>query len=476
MTNLSSLSKTIACVGLAAVALLVAGGAAAFGAAGVMTGAIVAGLCIQAAALFYLFRTHRLIDGLSDVCHRIAKGDFEARVLNTREGGDLGALLHAMNDMIDRCDAFVREASAAMSAVRENKYYRRILPEGLHGALLNASRTINEATAAIEARVAAFNANVGQFEQSIDGIVGTLTGESSNMSQTADVLASGAATTQERITAVAAASEEAATNMETVAAATTELTTSAREIGTEVDRSAKIAREAVTRVEEANRTVQGLNKAADRIGEVIELINAVAAQTNLLALNATIEAARAGEAGRGFAVVAQEVKSLAGQTAKATGEISGHIAEVQSSTRSAVEAIAAIGKIIGEVDQITNHVAMAVGAQTTATGEIGRNVEQAFAGIREITGNIHGVTENAGETAKHAGSTKTTSSNVSEQAGKLAETVRQFLMSLRRGPLDRRQWDDPSYRGGERRASERGGATERTGDASQRRPPHRQAA
>jgi methyl-accepting chemotaxis protein len=432
------------------------------GAGGVVTGAIAAGLVAQGAAIYFVLRTHRLVECLSDVCHKIARGDFEARVLNIREGGDLGALSHALNDMIDRCDAFVREASAAMSAVRENKYYRRILPQGLHGSLLVASRTINEATEAIEARVVAFNANVGQFEQSIETIVRTLAGDSSIMGETANVLTSGAATTRERVTAVAAASEEATTNMETVAAATTELTTSAKEVGQEVDRSARIAREAVVKVEEANRTVQGLTTAAERIGAVVELINAVAAQTNLLALNATIEAARAGEAGKGFAVVAQEVKSLAGQTAKATSEISGHIAEVQSNTRGAVEAIEAIGKIITEVDQITGHLAGAIAAQTAATGEIGRNVEQAFAGIREITGNIHAVTENAGETERHAGGTKEASGSISTQAARLGATVQEFLVSLRRGPLDRRQWEDPSFKGPDRRSrSERDGRRSR---------------
>ena len=142
------------------------------------------------------------------------------------------------------------------------------------------------------------------------------------MGETANVLDRGAIQTRERATAVAAATEETTANMQTVAAAATELTASANDVGNQVDRSAKIARQAVDTADNANRTVDGLSAAADRIGEVVELIRAIAAQTNLLALNATIEAARAGEAGRGFAVVANEVKALAGQTAKATEEIS----------------------------------------------------------------------------------------------------------------------------------------------------------
>jgi methyl-accepting chemotaxis protein len=189
----------------------------------------------------------------------------------------------------------------------------------------------------------------------------------------------------------------------------------------------------VAKAEQASRMIDNLNAAAERIGEVVALINAIAAQTNLLALNATIEAARAGEAGRGFAVVAQEVKALAGQTAQATGEIGNHIADVQSSTRSAVESIGEIREIVGEVDRITSHVAQQVTAQSEATGAIARNVEKAFAGIAEITTNIGAVTANAGETEQHAGTTLAAASGLSVQAKRLTEEVSAFMNTLHGG-------------------------------------------
>jgi methyl-accepting chemotaxis protein len=347
-------------------------------------------------------------------------------------------LQHALNDMIDRCDAFVRESSAAMAAIRDDKYFRHILPQGLRGALLMASQTINQAMQAIEQRVAAFNANTAEFEGAIGAVIDTVSTASGNMGETAGSLGRGVTATRQQAMAVSAATEQASSNMETVAAATVELTASANEILGNVTRSAGVARQAVASAEAARLTVGGLSSAAERIGVIVQLIDEIAAQTNLLALNATIEAARAGEAGRGFSVVAQEVKSLAAQTAKATHDISLGIAEVQDTTRSAVEAISGISQAIGEVDQITSQVAYAVEAQTAATSEVARNIEQAFAGIRDISGNIQGVTVNVGETEQHAGTTLSASSSLAEQAATLGDTVRDFLRSLRPGEPERR--------------------------------------
>ncbi len=451
--NLSSLSKALIAAAIGCLALITSAASELFGWHGLEAATAKVGLVAIVVMAWYTLKVDRTVRRTTRVCRAVAMGDFEARLLHIDERGDLGDMLHAINDVTDRCDAYVRESAAAMQAVRGNKYFRQIRQEGLHGALLASARSINEAMLAIQARVGAFNSETGKFEESIRAIVDGVSSASGGLGETANTMGSGVAATLERSTTVAAAAEEATTNMQTVAAAAAELTHSAREVGQEVARSADITRKAVDHATEASRTIASLSKAGDQIGEVAELINAIAAQTNLLALNATIEAARAGEAGRGFAVVAAEVKSLASQTAEATNQITSHIAVVQNTTRAAVEAITEVSRIIAEVDAITSHVASAVDSQAKATDEIASNVEQAFTGIRDITANIHGVSETAGQTEHLAVNTKTASDQLSAQAQRLSDEVRSFLMGLRRGPLDRRHNRSATYAGEERRVS-----------------------
>jgi methyl-accepting chemotaxis protein len=435
MISLSSLSRLGLGLAWSFAAVLVALAGMLLDWRGVETAGLVATLPGLALAGLGLVRLNGLLTEVTQVCVRLANGDFEARLMQgDRERGHFGAMRASFNDMIDRCDAFVREASAAMAAVRDDKYYRHILPQGLRGSLLIASRTMNEAMQVIERRVAAFNANTAKFEGAISSVIDTVSSASGNMGQTAGSLGRGATATRERANAVSAATQQAASNMETVAAATTELTASANEISQNVARSADIAKVAVSQVEEARHTVGSLSTATERIGTIVQLIEEIASQTNLLALNATIEAARAGEAGRGFSVVAQEVKSLAAQTARATHDISVSIAEVQSTTKAAVDAISMIGGAIGQVNEITQHVAEGVHAQTLATGEVARNIEQAFAGVREISGNIHAVSADAGQTEQHADTTLRASGVLAEQSSSLGKTVQEFLISLRHGP------------------------------------------
>ena len=173
-------------------------------------------------------------------------------------------------------------------------------------------------------------------------------------------------------------------------------------------------------------TIAKLGESSAEIGKVVKVITSIAQQTNLLALNATIEAARAGEAGRGFAVVANEVKELAKETAKATEDISQKIEAIQNDTRGAVAAIAQIGAIINQINDISNTIASAVEEQTATTNEIGRNVTEAARGSVEIAENITGVALAAKSTADGASATQSSAAALTKMAAELRQLVSRF--------------------------------------------------
>jgi len=269
------------------------------------------------------------------------------------------------------------------------------------------------------------------FEGHVNGVVEHVSSAAREMNATATAMSAAADQANGRAGAAAAAAEQASANVQTVASAAEELSSSIAEIGRQVAQSSDIARQAVGQAERTNGIVGGLNQAAQKIGEVVELINTIAGQTNLLALNATIEAARAGEHGKGFAVVASEVKSLANQTAKATEEIAGQINGVQGATQEAVEAIQDILKTIGDISRTTTMIASAVEQQQSATGEIARNVEQAAQGTQEVATNIAGVNAAVREAGRAAGQVLAESGELSRQSENLRREVGGFIAKVR---------------------------------------------
>ncbi len=285
--------------------------------------------------------------------------------------------------------------------------------------------------AAKEERARTVNALTSAFDTRIGNVVQSVSAQATQMESSAQSLSSTAEEATKQSAAVAAASEQASANVQTVASATEELSSSIAEISRQVSQSSRIASGAVNEAQKANEMVQGLADASQKIGAVVALITDIANQTNLLALNATIEAARAGEAGKGFAVVAAEVKNLANQTAKATDEISGQIAGVQSATQEAVQAIETIGKTIGEINSITSTIAAAVEEQSAATKEIARNVEQAATGTQEVTSNISGVSQAANDTGSAATQVLTSARELAHQSDELKEVVTTFLRDVK---------------------------------------------
>jgi methyl-accepting chemotaxis protein len=276
----------------------------------------------------------------------------------------------------------------------------------------------------VAAMAADFQAKVGQLLAVLADSSKALEGTAQSMASTADITTSQAST-------VAAAAEEASVSVQTVAASAEELTSSIGEISRQVTQSAQITGQAVAEARRTDSIVRALSEGADKIGQVVDLITNIAGQTNLLALNATIEAARAGEAGRGFAVVASEVKSLAQQTARATEEIGAQIAQVQSATNDAVEAIRGITGTIEEVSGIAATIAAAVEQQGAATAEIARNVHQVSQSTQEVTSNITGVSRAAQDASVAVSHVLGNANDVSNQATRLSTEVESFVASIR---------------------------------------------
>ena len=312
---------------------------------------------------------------------------------------------------------------------------------GMAQALLVFRQAIEDVTAArrtdadraseAESRRQTIELATRNFEREVNDIVQALDAASKTMDRCARIMAEAAEHNKTQANATATASEEATTNVSNVAMAAEEIAQSVEQISSQARTSADIARHASGEAKSIIGTVERLAATVGQINNVSNLIRDVAAQTNLLALNATIEAARAGAAGRGFAVVAQEVKTLAAQTEKSTGDITQQISSIEMTTSSVVQAMKAIAGTIGQLDENANEISVAVQQQDAVSKEIARSAIAAAERTREVSASVVQVSDAAAKTGEVANAVLSAGGELAAKSGRLRAEVERFLAQVR---------------------------------------------
>jgi methyl-accepting chemotaxis protein len=308
----------------------------------------------------------------------------------------------------------VRQTRTVLEHVAAGDFTQRLPVRG-NDELADMAQALNTTVS----RVGAALASIAEESGVLTDASGNLRGVSRQLSAGADRLAA-------ESTAAAHSIDDTTRDVRTASDGTRALQAAVRDVSDRVAQAARIAAEAVEVAAAANRTIAELDASSARIGEVASVITAIADQTNLLALNATIEASRAGEAGKGFAVVANEVKELAKQTAKATGDIGERIGAIQHDTSSAISELQRVTTTINRIATIQDEIAGSTHQQSDAARDIDVSVTRAADQAASVAGRISGVSDTSAATSASAQQTEAAAERLSATADRLQAVVRQF--------------------------------------------------
>jgi methyl-accepting chemotaxis protein len=368
-----------------------------------LTGLGVVALLVVVIGVLIIARSiARPLSAITATIKRVAEGADNVEVPHTGRTDEIGALARAIQIFKEAMD-------------RNRNLNSQVLQE----------------SEARDIRARHIERSVEAFQGAMKDVVRAVTDSASSIRVTAQSITQVASDASGQAVVAAGATEQASRSVNAVAGATEELSASVEEISRQVRQSATVVEQTGHRTDKSISEIESLAAATQRIDGVLALIQTIAEQTNLLALNATIEAARAGEAGRGFAVVAHEVKALAEQTAKATSEIGQNVTLIQSSTRSAVDAVREIGGAVRDINNVTSNIVSAIGQQDAATREISANAQSAAQGNETLVGNIGLLSDAIGETTKAASSVLSASEDLTSTAEILSREVDTFFKNLR---------------------------------------------